>query len=332
MNEAGLDPGIDHMLAMEIFDRIHEHGGKVTSFVSFCGGLPAPEASDNALRYKFSWSPKAVLLALMNPAKYLKNGKIVNVAGDGGVIDDIYPIDFMPGFNLLGYANRDSTQYASIYGIEGECKTLLRGTLRYQGFVEAIKALKAVGLLSLERKDILNPMQGPDLTWKQIIAAQMNQQMDIFPDQLRNIIADAIGRDKTKELAALEALGLFSDTVAERQYTPIDTLVPHLAKQLAYEKGERDLIILNHDVVAQLTAGNKERHRINLVVYGDPNGYSAMSRTVGYTCGIVSHMVLNGEIQRKGMIRPVFKEVYRPALRRLQDFGIHPITKTTPVN
>jgi len=104
---------------------------QVSSFVSFCGGLPAPEASDNALRYKFSWSPKGVLLALMNPAKYLYKGKIVDIEGGCGTVDHLYPIDFMPGFSLVGYANRDSTKYSEIYGVQNECKTLLRGTLRY---------------------------------------------------------------------------------------------------------------------------------------------------------------------------------------------------------
>lgn len=99
--------------------------------MSFCGGLPAPEASDNALRYKFSWSPKGVLLALMNPAKYLYKGKVVDIEGGGATVDHLYPIDFMPGFSLVGYANRDSTKYAEIYGVQNECKTLLRGTLRY---------------------------------------------------------------------------------------------------------------------------------------------------------------------------------------------------------
>uniref|UniRef100_A0A914EBA5 Saccharopine dehydrogenase (NAD(+), L-glutamate-forming) n=1 Tax=Acrobeloides nanus TaxID=290746 RepID=A0A914EBA5_9BILA len=332
MNESGLDPGIDHMLAMECFDQIHEHGGKVNSFVSFCGGLPAPEASDNALRYKFSWSPKGVILALMNPAKYLYNGKVINIPGDGAVVDYLYPIEFMPGFNLIGYPNRDSTQYAKIYGIEGESKTVLRGTLRYQGFVEAIEALKKVGLLSLEKKDYFNPIQGPDLTWKQIIAMQMNQQMDIFPDSLRKLVADALGPENTRQLGALEELGLFSDTVAERQGTAIDTLVPHLAKTLAYNPGERDLVVLNHDVEAQLTGGAKELHRISLVAYGEPNGYSAMAKTVGYTCAIVSHMILNGEIQRRGMIRPIFKDVYRPALRRLEDFGIKATSQIIPIS
>lgn len=72
MNEAGLDPGIDHMLAMDAIDTIHSYGGKVRAFVSFGGGLPAPENADNALRYKFSWSPKGVLLALLNPVRYME--------------------------------------------------------------------------------------------------------------------------------------------------------------------------------------------------------------------------------------------------------------------
>jgi alpha-aminoadipic semialdehyde synthase len=155
MNEAGLDPGIDHMLAMECIDRVHEFGGKVKSFVSFAGGLPSPEVSDNALRYKFSWSPRGMLLALMNPAKYLHNGELVELDGGGAVIDHLYPIDFMPGFNLVGHANRDSTSYAEIYGVKGEISTLLRGTLRYKGFPEAIKALRAVGYMSLDKRDFL---------------------------------------------------------------------------------------------------------------------------------------------------------------------------------
>ncbi|KAI1715545.1 saccharopine dehydrogenase NADP binding domain-containing protein [Ditylenchus destructor] len=330
MNESGLDPGIDHMLAMECIDMIHEYGGKVRSFVSFAGGLPSPEASDNALRYKFSWSPKGVLLALTNPARYLMNGQVVNIEGGGGVLDDIYQIDFMPGFSLIGYANRDSSVYAKIYGVENECQTLLRGTLRYKGFVEAIKALKAVGYLSVIKNDFLNPLQGPDLTWNQVMAHLMNQPTDIFPDSLKQIVVERLGgKEKIKEMQALEKLGLFAETPVERQYTPLDTLVPHLAKALAYEPGEKDIIILNHDIEATLPAGSLERHRISMVAYGDPDGYSAMARTVGYTAGIVSHMVLNGEIQRKGMLRPISREVYRPVLKRLQDFGIKATTKVT---
>ncbi|KAI6180621.1 Alanine dehydrogenase PNT and Saccharopine dehydrogenase domain containing protein [Aphelenchoides besseyi] len=255
MNEAGLDPGIDHMLAMECIDRVHEMGGKISSFVSFCGGLPAPEVSSNALRYKFSWSPKGMLLALMNPARYLQNGEVIEVAGDGAVLDDLHPIDFMPGFNLIGYANRDSTKYAEIYGIEKECQTLIRGTLRYKGFVEAIKGLKSAGLLSSEKRDFLSPMNGPDLTWKQLMARLHAHDTDIPTGELRRLIGARL-ETNSKGLRALDELGLFSDCIPDRRLTPLDTLVPHLAKALAYAPGERDLVVLNHDIEAQLPAGS----------------------------------------------------------------------------
>ncbi|KAK6034127.1 saccharopine dehydrogenase [Cooperia oncophora] len=251
MNESGLDPGIDHMLAMECFDEIREHGGKITSFVSFCGGLPAPEASDNPLRYKFSWSPKGVLTALLNPAKYRQNGKVVEIPS-GKVVDHLYPIDFMPGFNLIGYGNRDSTQYADIYGLGSDCKTLLRGTLRYKGFVETVKALDAVGLLDTQPKDIFNPIVGPDLTWKQLMASLLNQKVDIFPDSLRNIAAERVGSSNAIGMRALQELGLFSDIVADRHGNALDTLAPYLAKILSFQEGERDLVILNHDIGVRL--------------------------------------------------------------------------------
>ncbi|VEL43751.1 unnamed protein product [Protopolystoma xenopodis] len=74
--EIGLDPGIDHLLAMECFDEIREHAGTITMYKSYTGGLPAPEFSDNPLRYKFSWSPEAALSTALNGAKYLKNGHV----------------------------------------------------------------------------------------------------------------------------------------------------------------------------------------------------------------------------------------------------------------
>jgi alpha-aminoadipic semialdehyde synthase len=76
VNEVGLDPGLDHLLAMDCFDEVHQAGGKVMSFVSYCGGLPAPEYSDNAMRYKFSWSPRGALLNTLSTAKYLRNNEV----------------------------------------------------------------------------------------------------------------------------------------------------------------------------------------------------------------------------------------------------------------
>uniref|UniRef100_A0A0N5CDR4 Saccharopine dehydrogenase n=1 Tax=Strongyloides papillosus TaxID=174720 RepID=A0A0N5CDR4_STREA len=322
MMESGLDPGIDHMLAMECIDQVHEHGGKIKSFVSFCGGLPAPQFSDNALRYKFSWSPKGVLMALMNPARYLYNGDIIELEADGGVLNQLYPIDFMPGFNLIGYANRDSTKYNSIYGIQNECHTMLRGTLRYNGFDKTIKALKTLGLLDTSDKDFLNPNNGPDLTWKQVMAILLNQQQDIFPDSIKNMAKDILSADDY-DITPLEQLGLFSDNIiAEKMSNPLDTLVGHLSKVLSFKKNEQDLVILNHDIGAEMPNGKFIKHRISLTAYGDPNGHSAMAKTVGYTTAIVSHMVANGEIQKRGLVRPVTKDIYRPALKRLEDLNV----------
>ena len=71
LNEMGIDPGIDHMSAMKIINEVHQDGGKILHFYSFCGGLPAPEHNNNPFGYKFSWSPKGVVLASRNSALYL---------------------------------------------------------------------------------------------------------------------------------------------------------------------------------------------------------------------------------------------------------------------
>ncbi len=72
----GLDPGIDHMLAMQVFEDVKDAGGVITSYHSYCGGLPAPEHANNSLRYKFNWSPRGVLFNTLGTAKYLKQGKV----------------------------------------------------------------------------------------------------------------------------------------------------------------------------------------------------------------------------------------------------------------
>lgn len=107
LSEAGLDPGIDHMSAMALMDAARAHGGTITTFSSgewyilkrnekcrpchrvaqlltrctVCGGLPAPEAANNPLGYKFSWSPRGALVATRNSASFLHDGETVRIAG-----------------------------------------------------------------------------------------------------------------------------------------------------------------------------------------------------------------------------------------------------------
>ena len=112
--------------------QVHNGGGRVEKFVSYCGGLPAPESSDNPLGYKFSWSPRGALMNMLAGAKYLYDGNVVTVEPNGGLLDSVTPMDFLPGFHLEGYPNRDSTIYGELYGIS-EASTIVRGTLRYKG-------------------------------------------------------------------------------------------------------------------------------------------------------------------------------------------------------
>jgi saccharopine dehydrogenase (NADP+, L-glutamate forming) len=82
LNEIGVDPGIDHMSAMKVIHHVQGNGGEITSFRSWVGGLPAPEANTNPFGYKFSWSPRGVLLAGRNAARYLEDGKEINIPGE----------------------------------------------------------------------------------------------------------------------------------------------------------------------------------------------------------------------------------------------------------
>ncbi|KAJ8351053.1 hypothetical protein AAFF_G00158460, partial [Aldrovandia affinis] len=128
----------------------------VESYSSFCGGLPAPECSDNPLRYKFSWSPYDVLFNTVRPAVFLKDNQVVSIPPGGALLDSVAPMDFLPGFNLEGFPNRDSTKYAKPYGIES-AHTLIRGTLRFKGFSSAMSGFVKLGLINTEPCPMLDP-------------------------------------------------------------------------------------------------------------------------------------------------------------------------------
>ena len=175
MNEIGLDPGVDHLYAVKTIDEVHKAGGKVLSFLSYCGGLPAPEDSDNPLGYKFSWSSRGMLLALRNAAKYWKDGEIVDVAGPD-LMNTARPYHIYPGYAFVAYPNRDSTPYRERYEIP-EAQTIIRGTLRYQGFPQFVKVLVDMGFLSEDEKDFLKP-SGTPLAWKTALQTLLGASSD----------------------------------------------------------------------------------------------------------------------------------------------------------
>lgn len=319
MNEVGLDPGIDHLLALECIQEVQEKGGVVESFVSFCGGLPAPEHSDNPMRYKFSWSPRGVLLNTLSAAKYLSKGQVVEISGGGDLMTAPRDLDFLPGFALEGFPNRDSTKYQDLYGLSG-VHTLIRGTIRYKGFSESIKPMQLLGLIDPNPHPMLHP-HGPEVTWRQLIINLLGlQDAEMFYENLKNRLAERVGNTD-----GIEQLGLLEDTQLVKMGTPLDTLSHYLSGKLAFGETERDLVVLRHDVGIRWNDGRREQRGINFVAYGQPSlhgGHSAMAVTVGFPAAIATKMILDGEIQQRGVVLPFTSDIYRTMLARLENEGL----------
>lgn len=131
--------------------------------MSYCGGLPAPECSGNPLGYKFSWSSRGVLLALLNSGSYLSGGKQLDIEGKD-LMGYAKPYYISPAFAFVAYPNRNSVPFREWYNIP-EAETVVRGTLRYQGFPEFIAALVKLGWLDAEPKEWLKE----GLTWSEVM-------------------------------------------------------------------------------------------------------------------------------------------------------------------
>ncbi|XP_047244620.1 alpha-aminoadipic semialdehyde synthase, mitochondrial [Girardinichthys multiradiatus] len=326
VNEMGLDPGIDHMLAMECIDQAKADGCTVESYSSFCGGLPAPECSDNPLRYKFSWSPYGVLLNTIRQVVFLRDSEVVNIPAGGALMDSATTMDFFPGFNLEGYPNRDSTKYAEPYGIQ-TAHTIIRGTLRFKGYSKAMGGFIKLGLINSEPSPVLQHPRSA-ISWKELLCQQMGLSSSISQEAFEEAVYKQIGEDQFR-MDALRWLGMLSDDTVPHADTILAALAKHLETKLSFAQGERDMIIMRNDVGIRHPTGELETREIGLVVYGEPTGFSAMAKTVGYPAAIAARMVLDGEISTKGLVVPMTKDIYGPALTQLKEEGLHIISKST---
>ncbi|RDL35967.1 Uncharacterized protein BP5553_06579 [Venustampulla echinocandica] len=323
MNEIGLDPGIDHLYAIKTISEVHAAGGKIISFLSYCGGLPSPEDSGNPLGYKFSWSSRGVLLALRNAASYYQGGKIVNVAGPE-LMAEAKPYPIYPGFAFVAYPNRDSTPYKERYNIP-EAQTIIRGTLRYAGFPEFIKLLVDMGFLSDEEDSALKePIPWNEAT-KKILGASSDSEKDLS----LAITSKASFKDdeqKAQLMAGLRWIGLFSSEKITPRGNPLDTLCATLEKKMQFEEGERDLVMLQHKFEIENKDGSKETRTSTLCEYGAPvgsGGYSAMAKLVGVPCAVAVKQVLNGTISDKGVLAPMSTRINDPLMKELKEkYGI----------
>lgn len=302
LNEIGLDPGIDHLSAMQIIDAAHARGEKIEAFVSWCGGVPAPASNNNPLGYKFSWEPKGAILVLLNQADFLRGGQGVTVVPDA-LMDWAKPVRIC-GQDYECYPNRNSLLYRDIYNIP-EVQTLVRGTLRYPGFCQIMQLAKRLGLFNLE---ILPCAYG--ISWKNYISL-FNTENDLT--ELQSTSSETAW-------AALTWLGIFSDMPTQFNLNPLDTFCALLLEKLGYLEGEKDLIVLQHKFIINTSDGTKYYMTSTLTRTGDPQGsygYSAMAATVGYPAAMAAQLIADGKIDRTGLVLPTTKDIYEPILEML---------------
>ncbi|KAJ1737706.1 saccharopine dehydrogenase (NADP+, L-glutamate-forming) [Coemansia sp. Benny D160-2] len=330
MNEIGLDPGIDHLYALKIINEVRDQGGKILSFESFCGGLPAPEASNNPLGYKFSWSARGVLLALRNNARYWQDGKLVEIQGKD-LMDSARPIFIYPAFALVGYGNRDSSHYRERYNIP-HAETCVRGSLRYQGFPEFAKTLVNMGFLDDTPREALSAANAADLPWNKVSQQLLGHSSDNSDELLKLIEAKIDTQDpeiRKRIIHGIKWLGITSPKVmASKRGTYLDVLCARLEDLMMYGEGERDMIILQHKFEVENKDGSHNTRTSVTLMYGEPNGFSAMAKTVGVPCAIATQLILDGKLTATGIVAPMTPDIYQPIMDLLPSEGINAVEET----
>ncbi|KAH9174616.1 saccharopine dehydrogenase [Lactarius sanguifluus] len=293
MNEIGVDPGIDHLYAIKTIDEVHAQGGK--------------EAADNPLGYKFSWSSRGVLLALLNAASWLADGQVRRVEGND-LMALAKPYYISPAYAFVAYPNRDSAPYREWYNIP-EADTVVRGT------AEFIRALVKLGWLDAQPKEWVKE----GLTW----AEATKRAAAALVSRVKEVCSFQDASEAVRVISGLRWIGLFSqEPVAPRAGNLLDTLCGRLEKLMAYAPGERDLVMLQHKFVVERADGTEQILTSTLEAYGAPGGHSAMALTVGVPCGIATQLVLDGVISTPGVLVPYSKEICDPLREQLEKEGI----------
>jgi saccharopine dehydrogenase-like NADP-dependent oxidoreductase len=316
MNEMGVDPGIDHMSAMQVIDRIRESGGKMLLFESFTGGLVAPESDTNLWNYKFTWNPRNVVVAGQGgAAEFIQEGKykyipyhrlfrrteFLNVEGYG---------------RFEGYANRNSLKYREADGLE-DVLTIYRGTIRRVGFSKAWNMFVQLGMTD----DSYRLQDTEKMSYRDFVNLFLPYSpTDSVELKLRhnlNIDQDDVMWDKLVELDIFNP----NKKIGLTNATPAECLQKILMDKWTLEPDDKDMIVMYHKFGYELE-GKKKQIDSNMVIIGDDQTFTAMAKTVGLPVAITTLKILNGEITNPGVQLPITKEVYEPILKELEEFGI----------
>jgi saccharopine dehydrogenase-like NADP-dependent oxidoreductase len=322
MGELGLDPGIDHMSAMKAIHEIHEKGGKLESFKSYCGGLVAPESDDNPWHYKFSWSPRNVILAGQGTALFKQNGQHKYIPY-GRLFKLAENIEIPELGTYEAYANRDSLLYEKIYGLE-ETPTILRATLRHVGFCKAWHAFVKLGVTD----DTYPYSTTPKMNYRQWIEGYLldseNDKNKSTKERLAQFLKEEIDSDLMQKM---EWLGLFTNThINLENATSAQILQKLLANKLVLKPEDKDMVLMQHEFVYTMD-GKTYKRTSTMKMIGENAKDTAMAKLVGLPLGMFVHHLMTKGFSERGVHIPVSAEVYLPILAELEEHGVRFVEK-----
>ncbi len=320
LNEIGVDPGIDHMSAMKIIDRIKEAGGNITSFKSYCGGLVAPQYDNTPWNYKFTWNPRNVVVAGQgSPARFLENNSLKIVP-----YQRLFKATFrttIKGYGEFeGYPNRDSLKYRPIYKLNNT-PTLLRGTLRRPGYSRAWDSLVQLGMTD----DNFKIADSNKMTYREFTECFLPKINGINTEEkTANFLGYTSDDDR---MYKLRWLGLFDDIpINIKNGSPAQILQEILLRKWTLSPEDKDMLAMQHIFEYELNGQRKELQS-SMVITGKDTTHTAMSMTVGLPLGIAVKMVLTDVIKCTGVVIPIVPEIYNPVLKELENYDISFIEK-----
>lgn len=320
LNECGLDPGIDHMSAMQVINNIKDKGGKMVTFESFTGGLISPDTDpENLWRYKFTWNPRNVVMAGQGTAKFLQEGQFKYIPYQQ-LFKRITQVHVEGLGAFEGYANRDSLKYVETYGLQG-IRSMVRGTLRNKGYCSAWDIFVQLGCC-----DDTYLMEGVEkMTHRDFINAFLGYDPQLMVEEK---LCNACKISPTgPEMQRLRWSGFFDrELVGSKEGTPAQVLEHILNKKWKLSPDDRDQIVMWHRFVYELN-GHRKEVQATLIATGDDAVNTAMAKTVGLPLGIAAKLLLHDKIKSRGVVIPVIHELYDPILQELGQLGIRLIEK-----
>ncbi len=314
MNECGVDPGIDHMSAMQMIRRIRDAGGEITSFESNTGGLVAPGYEDNPWKYKFTWNPRNVILAGKEGARFLHNGKFKYIPYHK-LFSRFETIRVPELGEFEVYPNRDSLTYRDTYGLQG-LETMFRGTIRRPGFCEAWDTFVQLGATD----DSFVMEQTDTMTYREFINSFMAYQIEI---PVETKLANYLGfREDSPMMERLRWLGIFETRpIGVPGLTPAKVLQQILEKKWQLGPGDKDMILMQHQFDFSLKGVHWKRFATMAYIAQDPYS-TAMSDTVGLPLAMIARRILEGSYTHYGVQLPIHPDIYDPVLEELESYGI----------